>query len=228
MTRKLAILTALLTVTATTASADWGSRWRIEITNVTPGQTFTPLLVATHYASVDMFEPGQPASAELASLAEGGDIAPLRHVLEAAGRRVSDIKTNGGLLGPGESVTLMLEGRPGQRLSLAGMLIPTNDTFVGVDAVFLPLYGTQIVHALAYDAGSERNDQNCANIPGPRCGGQGESPGMNAGDEGFVHVSNGFHELGGGAAAHGEILAPAPYDWRNPVAIVKIQRVRGY
>lgn len=226
MIRKLTISTACLTLSAA-VSADSGLRWQVEVTNVTLGQTFTPLLAATHYSGVDMFEPGKQASTELAMLAEAGDIGPLTAVLEGAGHQVTDIQTNGALLGPGESITLTIAGRPGQRLSLAGMLIPTNDTFVGVDSVFLPLYGGTTVHALAYDAGSEANDQNCTNIPGPRCGGAGLSPGMNEGDEGFVHVSNGFHELDG-EHADGEILSPAQYDWRNPVAIVKIHRVRGF
>lgn len=227
MIDKLLISAALLSLSAA-AHADGRARWRVEITNVTAAQTFTPLLAATHSSGVDLFEPGEPASAALATLAEGGDIGPLTVVLEAAGHRVADIQTNGGLLGPGETATLVLRGYPGLRLSLAGMLIPTNDTFVGIDSEFLPVYGGTRLLALAYDAGSEANDQNCANIPGPRCGGEGVSPGVNDGDEGFVHISNGFHELGSGAGPNGEILSPAPYDWKNPVAIVKIQRIRGF
>jgi hypothetical protein len=201
-----------------------GAQWQVEITNVTRAQTFTPILAATHYGSVDMFEVGEAASQPLADLAEAGDIAPLTGVLEAAGRAVSDIQTNGALLGPGESVTLSLKGRPGQRLSLAGMLIPTNDTFVGVDSIFLPSHGSRTIQALAYDAGTEANDQNCLNIPGPRCGGAAHSAPADT-DEGFVHVSNGFHELE--AAAEGEVLSPATYDWRNPVAVIRIRRVFG-
>jgi hypothetical protein len=65
------------------------------------------------------------------------------------------------------------------------------------------------------------NDQNCANIPGPRCGGEGTSPAPQPSDEGFVHVGNGFHDLGDAPG----VLAPAHYDWNNPVAIVTIRRV---
>jgi hypothetical protein len=78
----------------------------------------------------------------------------------------------------------------------------------------------------AFDAGSEANDQNCANIPGPRCGGAGSSPGTNAGDEGFVHISNGFHELGSMDDIGNEILGPLTYDWRNPVATITVRRIR--
>jgi len=205
-------------------SSDREPSWQVTITNVTPGQTFTPLLAATHYGSVDMFEPGSAATAQLADLAEAGDIVPLRTVLESAGSAVSDIQTNGALLGPGESVTLRLHGKPGQYLSLAGMLIPTNDTFVGVDSVFLPIHGGTTIHALAYDAGTEANDQNCMNIPGPRCGGVPHSPPADS-DEGFVAVSNGFHLLE--STGSGEVLMPAEYDWNNPVAIVEVRRIHG-
>jgi len=226
MSIRLTAAAALLTVTGIASADDYhrGARWQVEITNVTRAQTFTPILAATHYGSVDMFEVGETASQPLADLAEAGDIDPLTAVLEAAGRAVSDIQTNSALLGPGESVTLTLKGRSGQYLSLAGMLIPTNDTFVGVDSTFLPLRGSKTIQALAYDAGTEANDQNCRNIPGPRCGGAPHSAPADT-DEGFVHVSNGFHELED--AAEGEVLSPATYDWRNPVAIIKIRRVHG-
>jgi hypothetical protein len=216
--------TALLLTGGTAAAATW----KVEITNVTPGQTFAPIIAATHYGSIDMFEPGMPASDDLAMLAEGGNIAPLGAALAAAGHRVSDIETNDMPLPPSESVTLTLKGRPGQRLSLAGMLVPTNDTFVGVDSVFLPVSGELVVAALAYDAGTEANDQNCAHIPGGgTCAGEGYSMMAMPADEGFVHVSNGIHDLGSSDGMGNDIVQPAHYDWNNPVAIVKITRVYG-
>lgn len=223
---RLTAAAALLAVSgAASAEHDWwNGRWQVEITNATQAQTFTPILAVTHYSSVDMFEVGEPASQQLADLAESGDIMPFTTLLDSVGRAVTDYETNGNLLAPGESVTLTLRGRPGQRLSLGAMLIPTNDTFVGIDAIFLPTRGNKTVLALAYDAGTEANDQNCLNIPGPRCMGAGNSPPADS-DEGFVHVSNGFHLLED--TGEGEILSPATYDWRNPVAIVKIRRVYG-
>ncbi|MEO8224689.1 MAG: spondin domain-containing protein, partial [Gammaproteobacteria bacterium] len=87
-------------------------------------------------------------------------------------------------------------------------------------------FGSITYFAQAYDAGTEANDQNCNNIPGPRCGGAGSSPGNNAGDEGFVHISNGFHDLGSQGPGGGEVLKPAMYDWRNPVAMITVRRLR--
>lgn len=105
------------------------------------------------------------------------------------------------------------------------MLIPTNDTFVSLNSVELPRFGQRTYVALAYDAGTEANDQNCANIPGPRCKGEGVSAPADS-DEGFVHVSNGFHELGSADDPDNEILGPMPYDWNNPVAMVTVRRIR--
>lgn len=200
--------------------------YEVTITNVTPGQTFTPQLLATHGYGVRVFELGQPASAGLELLAEGGDTSGVAGELEAAGGRVAEMLTIPGLLEPGQSVSMTIKAGPRFRyLSLAAMLVPTNDTFVALDAVHLPRVFSRTYDALAYDAGTEHNDQNCLNIPGPRCGGDGYSPGPNVGDEGFVHVSNGFHDLASDGA-EGEVLGPATYDWRNPVARIVVKRVR--
>ena len=217
---------ALAAVVAHGAAAEGYKRlYEVTITNITKGQTFTPQLVATHTGRIALFELGESASDELATLAESGNTAPLTGVLQSAGRKVGDVQTIGGLLGPGESASIELESVPYIRhLSLAAMLIPTNDTFVAADSVRLPSRGSRTYFLQAYDAGTEFNDQNCLNIPGPRCGGEGDSEPA-ASDEGFVHVSNGFHDLGSEDAGGNEILGPFVYDWRNPVAKVVVRRV---
>ena len=221
-----AALAAVLLLAGTAVNADGGynRKFEVTITNLTPGQTFTPQLVATHSAKLALFELGQPAGDALEVLAEGGDTAPLTEVLLASPYEVADVQTVPGLLGPGQSVTVIVEGTRFERyLSLAAMLIPPNETFVAIDSMRLPRYRRSLT-ALAYDAGTEANDQNCLSMPGPRCGGEGYSPGPNEGDEGFVHVSNGFHSLP--AAEVGEVLGPQVYDWRNPVARVEVRRIR--
>jgi hypothetical protein len=215
--RKIAAAVAMLGVAGTASAA----RWQVEIVNVTPGQSFTPILTAVHYGDSGIFALGQPASTALAALAEGGDTGPLSGTIAHA----TSVETLDGLLGPGQKRTVVVDGRPGERLTLAAMLVPTNDTFFSVNSVFLPLYGEETVTALAYDAGSEANDQNCAHMPGPRCGGEGVSPVPTDADEGFVYVSNGFHDLGEADAAGNEILKPAHYTWNDPVAIVTIRRI---
>lgn len=196
--------------------------YEVTITNITKSLQFTPILFATHRRSIEFFELGEAASPGLALLAEGGATDPLTAELAATGQVVdtansADVLGSPPLLFAGQSVTVSLKGQHRRtRLSLAAMLLPTNDSFVALDSVRLPVNGSRTYYANGYDAGSEPNDEWCANIPGPTCGGAGDSP--EAGGEGFVHISNGIHGIGD--------LDPAVYDWRNPVAKVVIRRVR--
>jgi hypothetical protein len=188
--------------------------YEVKITNITRGQTFTPILVASHSPRIAFFELGAPASDGLAVLAEDGSPATLAAELAATGEAF-DAQTIPGLLAPGASASVQVRARGRfDQLSLAAMLIPTNDTFVALNSITLPRFGAVARTLVAYDAGSEPNDELCASIPGPRCGGQGSSPG---GGEGYVYVSNGMHGIGD--------LSAAVYDWRNPVARVEIRRV---
>lgn len=223
---RLTLLVALL-LSSTIALAGGQKRYEVSITNITKGQSFTPQLVALHTRSVDIFTLGQPVSSSLELLAEGGDTAPLTADLSDLSDKVGEVTTIPGLLTPGQTATVEISGRRRHRfLSLAAMLIPTNDTFVALNRMRLPHHGSVSYTALAYDSGTEENDQNCAHIPGPRCLGEGHSPGPNDSDEGFVYVSNGFHDLGKLDAEGNEILGPLEYDWRNPVALVTIKRIR--
>ena len=215
-----------LALAAATASASNLPTYEVTVTNVTRGQTFTPILVTTHRPSIALFELGAPASPELEVLAEDGGTGPFVALLESLGRTVGDVTSGDSLLAPGESVSFEIEGNPWRHvLSVAAMLIPTNDTFFAIDSVRLPRYGQSTFLANAYDSGTEFNDQSCANMPGPRCGGEGLSAAAGEGDEGFVYISNGFHDLGTEDANGFEVLGPAVYDWRNPVARVTVKRV---
>lgn len=215
-----ALLLASACVLSTQAMADKFT-YEISITNLTRGQSFTPILAATHRRGLHLFTLGSPASDELATLAEGGDTGPLTTVLESA-HKVAEVKTSPGLLNPGVTRTMTLKANKRARyLSMAAMLIPTNDAFMSLDAVRLPRGGHHATYyAKAYDAGSEPNDELCANIPGPVCNGEGPSP--DVGGEDFVHVHAGIHKLGDDLVE----LNAAERDWRNPVALIKIVRVR--
>jgi hypothetical protein len=193
-----------------------GADYEVTITNVTRGQTFTPFLIVSHRSHPNpIFTPGEMASDELAALAEGGDTTPLDAVL-SANPKVNDTAGSGGLLEPGHSVTVTIRARPGRdHISLAAMLIPTNDGFTAAQDVALPRgRHTKTLYMPAYDAGSEPNDELCVSIPGPVCGGAGSSPGV--GGEDYVHIHAGIHGIGD--------LIPAERDWHNPVARVMIKR----
>lgn len=213
---------------ATSAIAQGPAReapmYEITVTNLTRGQQFTPILAVSHSPNVSLFQLGQPASGELAILAEEGNVAPLTAALRA-NSGVLEVVNGNGLTQPGGTTTLTVSGRGGtgsSRISVAAMLIPTNDTFFAVNGVTLPRTGETLAFTVpAYDSGTERNDELCASIPGPNfaeCGGSGGGGAPAGGEEGFVHISSGIHGVGD--------FKPAARDWRNPVARVTIRRTR--
>jgi hypothetical protein len=215
--KKLLLVCAASLLAAQVALADQKLPKTVEVTvtNITSGQSFTPLLVVSHTKNIALFELGQPALEQLAVVAEGGDIGPLDMLLNSLNGKVGATAATSGLLGPGQSVTIEVRaGGRFDRISLAGMLIPTNDTFVALDGVRASRW-EKTYHVPAYDAGSEYNDELCANIPGPVCGGEGYS---DAGGEGYVHISRGITGFGD--------LEAASYDWRNPVAEIKVREKR--
>lgn len=191
----------------------------VTVTNLTAGQVFTPLVVASHRKGFRFFETGTSASIPLETLAEGGATGPLAMALSGSAD-VMDVVEAGMPLPPGQSMTLTVNAQGTfQHVSLAGMLVPTNDAFVALADVPAPLKpGTSTFYARAYDAGTEANDESCTHIPGPpmTCMGEGFNTDR-TGAEGFVHVHRGIH--GGGD------LDASLRDWRNPVARVEIRRV---
>ena len=47
------------------------------------------------------------------------------------------------------------------------MILPTNDGFVAMNSKRTNPYGTTTTYLSAYDVGTEMNDEDCDNIPGP-------------------------------------------------------------
>ncbi len=213
--------------------AQEGGRYEVTVTNLTRNQRFTPILVVTHRDGLHLFEAGRPASAELRALAEEGNVAPFIQMLSAMTDKVQEAVHTPApppldrLIRPGGSVSITVRATGFfDHLSLASMLIPTNDAFLGLDNVSLPRGNRAAVYYLnAYDAGTERNDEQCGSIPGPlfnECvtasNPDGNGGGAQVGGgEGFVHIHNGMQGTGN--------FNRASRDWRNPVARVIIRRL---
>ena len=217
----LALASCVVTLLSSVASAHDGRRYEVTVTNLTRGQQFTPILMASHKEGVSLFALGSPASPELATLAEEGNTAPLTALLSAT-PGVLDVVTAGPLLNPGASRTVVVRTRGRfDHLSVAAMLIPTNDAFFAVNDLEGPSgEETLTVYSPAYDAGSEVNDELCPSIPGPffeECGGAGGGGKPVGGEEGYVHIHAGIHGIGD--------LHAAARDWRNPVARIVIRRI---
>ena len=162
------------------------------------------------------------------ALAENGDQAPT--VAYLTGRRsVTDVVDVGVPLAPAgssaggfsDSVTFDIEARHGDRLSLASMLICTNDGFVAANRVRLPAGGTATYYLYAWDAGTERNTEMSADIVDP-CSGLGPvaldgDPNGNNNDGIETHGRIRLH-----GRVHGEADLSAAHDWSGPVAKLTI------
>jgi hypothetical protein len=186
----------------------------VTITNITRGQIMAPPAVIAHNDGYSLFNLGSPSSPELSMLAEEGN--PSMLVNSAAGMStVFRAVPGSGIIMPGASQTIEIE-TSGQfsEISVAAMLVSTNDGFMAVRGMAAPKRGAVTAEADAYDAGTEANSESCAYIPGPPCGSHvhDSSPA-----EGYVHIHAGIHGIGG--------LTPAMHDWRGAVAQIEIKRM---
>jgi hypothetical protein len=203
-------------VSAAADAKDKTERYEVTITNITRGQIISPPIVISHNEDFQLFSLASPASAELAMLAEDGLTDPLSAYLDTLDS-VFQYSTAGGGIPPGESVTVVIETKKGyDLLSAAGMLVTTNDAFFAVRGVKARSKGDEAFDAEAYDSGTEGNSEDCAFIPGPPCGSPEQRD--TAGAEGYVFIHAGMHGVGD--------LDPAQFDWRNPVATIRVQKVR--
>jgi hypothetical protein len=201
MTRKHGLAAVAVTVAALAATpaaeADRADTFEITFTDLTSGQPLTPAVAATHRGRNELFRVGDAASFGLKEIAENGNSGPMLTRL-GSDRDVSDfLEAPGGPLVPagtpgdamfGQSTTFTLTAdRGARRLSLASMLICTNDGFTGVNSLSLPseVGDSVTVETMAYDAGTEANTEDFADMV-PPCqaligGGSGE-PGTGQSD----------------------------------------------
>ncbi|MCU7844814.1 MAG: spondin domain-containing protein [Candidatus Thiodiazotropha sp. (ex Monitilora ramsayi)] len=206
----------------------------VKITNLTNATYFTPLLIAAHDRKTHLFEIGTHASPELQAMAEGGNTGGLIEQVEAAGGTYVD-NPAGGLLGPSGSAEAVIDirGKRTRFLSVTAMLLPTNDGFVGLDALKIPRRsGTYTYYLHGYDAGTEANDEIITGGGMPNVPGIPADPGGNAGVGGIesvgadhnptVHIHRGV--IGDDDPAGGPSdLDARVHTWQGPVAKLEIR-----
>ncbi len=201
----------------------------IQITNLTQGMFFTPLLVSAHMDDSHLFEAGEAATVALQSMAEGGNITPL---VEATAAGTVNIENPAeGLLAPSTSVMVSdLDTGTNTALSIVSMLLPTNDGFVGLDNWSIPTEaGSYTVYLNAYDAGTEANDEIINGAGAPGVAGIPAAPADNGGENAtgvtttesnmsvHIHRGNlGDTDLTGGISDVDSRI----HRWLNPVAKV--------
>jgi hypothetical protein len=221
---------AVLTVSLSGQPAR-AAQLNVEITNLTHGIYFTPLLVTAHDNSMHLFQSGVSASSSLQIMAECGDISALTADI---GGEDADTVANpaSGLLAPGKSVSIFLDTSHGY-LSIVAMLLPTNDGFVGLDSLRIPsVPGVYSYYLNGYDAGTEANSElldtsGCiAGMPGIPAAPGGDAGSMGTGvastdSNSAVHIHRG--NLGDSNPDGGPSdLDSSIHRWLNPVARVVI------
>lgn len=205
----------------------------VEISNLTQGMYFTPLLVSAHDSNQHLFQTGSAASTALTAMAEGGDLSALVMATEALGA-INSENPAGGLLGP-SSTTMVADFDTGTNsyLSITGMMLPTNDGFVGLDAWPIPAeVGIYTLFLNAYDAGSEVNDERVVDGSGAAgMLGIPANPGGNGGTSGTgvavtepntnIHIHRGNIGDTDTTGGHSDVDSRI-HRWLNPVAKVVV------
>lgn len=175
----LALLLSLGALGACSGSDDDGpdqlASYRLTLTNLSNQHPMSPPTAILHDANYHAWRAGERASIELETLAEGGDGSALLGALNA---NVGVGVSAGSVLAPGASIDLDLTATDDDqvRLSLATMLVNTNDAFSGIDAIDIADLASGdrlVINAAAWDAGTELNTESAASVPGPAANGEG-------------------------------------------------------
>ncbi len=220
----IAVMAAV--IVATRASAQQNVTYSVTIENLTSGQPFTPPVVAAHTNQIDLFEVGQAASNEVKEIAENGNNDPMVALIGGSSA-VLDSAVGTAPIMPGGSATLSIQAPAGSLLSVVFMLICTNDGFSGVDSLSLPASGSSSVDKNAYDAGTETNTEDFADIV-PPCQ---DLIGVSSADAG-TGMSDPALAEGGVITSHpgiqgGTDLTVADHGWTDPVVRITVAAEAG-
>lgn len=198
----------------------------VTVTNLTNAQPLSPVAVIAHQAGYSFFTVGAPASAGLEQMAEGGDNTAL--IAEADADPMVTVTGSGAApVGPAGSdtvtVDLLESALPGLQISVATMLVNTNDAFTGLNSMQVESMAVGDVismRGIAYDAGTEADSEEAATIPGPAGGGEGFNAARDdqadqvAMHAGVVSSDDGF--------ASSDLTEQHRFD--NPVVQIRIER----
>ena len=192
--------------------------YQVSITNLTYAQPMSPIAVVLHNEG-QLWKLGEMASIELENLAESGDnsmVMALSMVLAA--------QSGTGVLMPGatETIEVTLTDTVPMMLSLATMLVNTNDAFTGINAMEITnlAVGESIsLRTSSYDAGTEKNSEMMSTIPGPADGGEGYNATRD--DVDFVSMHAGVVSVDDGLST--SVLTQA-HRFDNPTLAISIMR----
>jgi hypothetical protein len=231
---------ALILAFAIPAASDDGPdlrTYRVTLVNLTDGQPFSPPVAATHDRSMRMFQVGRFASDELAKIAQAGNQVPMFNLFTGSNDVTDAVDVGAPLTRVGtvvgsfvDTATFEIMAEPGDRLSLATMLICTNDGFLGLDAVRLPSHGARAFLINGYDAGRENNTQLSEHLVNP-CSALGPVP-LPGDPDGELDSGPGISTVPPVPIHHHPNIQPgvgelsvAAHGWRDPVAVAVVSRI---
>ena len=184
---------------------------KVSITNISNTVLTPPIVALCKKRMSPIARLGEPASDALEALAEGGATSGLAGVF--ADNNCNSTAATTPVL-PGETLTLEVTGRKKDYLHMAAMILPTNDGFVFTSGKKVKqIIRRGALRLKSFDAGTEFNDELCANIPGPQCGGEGFNAAREAND--FVKPHPGIRGFAD--------VSAQTYNWGNPVALIKVR-----
>jgi hypothetical protein len=146
--------------------------YTVMVTNLTYAQPLSPIAVVLHGDS-RMWTTGEAASLALEKLAESGDNSDF-----IAESNVITAASDDGVLLPGmaSTITVSTTDRLASNLTVASMLVNTNDAFsgiTGIDISSMTINENKSWNLNVYDSGTELNSEAAGTIPGPADGGIG-------------------------------------------------------
>jgi hypothetical protein len=147
--------------------------YEVTVSNLTYGQPLSPIAVILHDEG-SFWQTGESASLALETLAESGDNSSF-----LTEELVLSAQSGTGVIMPGmsETIEVSLTDNQPDLISIATMLVNTNDAFSGINAMDLTNLGVGESISLttrSYDAGTEKNSELVSTIPGPASSGAGE------------------------------------------------------
>jgi hypothetical protein len=222
----LAASTAISVAPAAATGSDANNyTYQVTVENLTENQILTPVVAAAHSASFRLFRPGHEASDGLQQLAENGGVPILAAEL-AGNDKVEAVEVIGSApIAPGGYATVLISTDAAHRsLSVAGMLICTNDGFAGRTSISLPsrVGNERVFYAGSYDTGTEMNTEAYVDLV-PPCDGLGQSGTSNP-----ALAENGVVREHGGIIGGIGDLTVANNGWDDPAMKITVERVRTF
>lgn len=190
--------------------------YQINVSNLTSSQPLSPIAVVLHQSG-NLWKVGDVPSVELERLAEDGDNSGLLTLGIAAASGAAAIEP-----GNNETISVTIHDVTDAKLTVATMLVNTNDAFSGLNAwelSQLAVGDSWTTTASVFDAGTEVNSEAAGTMPGPADGGEGFNAMRN--DTGYVAMHLGVVSVDDGLSSS---ILRVEHRFDNPAIRIIVKR----